>query len=284
MLKMFQVAGLFVLLTVAALAESTQQALPSIAEDPATAVERIRVLLEEVTKLQAAATNDAAALVCVRSKISKLQTLLDVSLAGARRIRILEQAAPTEEERHDEEHARLIVSLLRAQRVAAQAVECLPVAVRTNQTPNEIRTATNQTSTATVTPVPSRSVASRNDGNCISQGETARLLAQAMELVVDAREETVACAELTQKGVVPPGGWQPPKCMTVDDFYVVAVKVLNLTAEPVDDPAVCGRLLREAGLAVDSILPPRIAGRALPLHEAEVRAFLAAGRAARPGR
>jgi hypothetical protein len=282
MARMLLLLGLVVLLSSATRAQSTNRSSPELLLEPAVCLERMQDRYQEVSRLQASLTNEPNALACVRAKLARIQGALDLAESGLRKLRVLQQATPEDEDRLDEERARIYLHFSRSERLALQAIDCLPPELRPDAIPANTPTAGLVTANAPL--ASGRRFPARPSSQCVSHGETARLLALAMELVIDAREESVACAELAQKGIEPPGGWQPAQCMTVDQFHIVAAKALGLKSEREDDPVSCARALRAAGLAVDSLLPPLGTDVPVPLLEQELRAFLAVGCATRPSR
>jgi hypothetical protein len=281
MFRRLQIAGLLLVTATVTWGESTNPPVSTSLPDPAACVEQMQQWLADLTKLRSAITNDAVAAACLRAKHEKLQTTVDLAQSIARRLRTMEQV-PLNEERLDEERVRLLVAYRRAEKLAVSTNDCIAGAVVPSSPTNRGAAASlDDKPTNTVSSVPIRRIGARKGGTWVSQGETATMLAQAMDLVVDSRQETIACAELAQKGIEPPGGWDPAKHMTLADFYVLVSKVLGL-ADGSTDPVVCARNLRTAGLPVDTLLPPHVPDRSVNLLESEVRLFLATGRAGRP--
>ena len=104
------------------------------------------------------------------------------------------------------------------------------------------------------------------------------LLAQVMNLAVDGD----CTAVLRERNIAPRAGWNAERCAVVDDLCVVAARALKLEVEDPDDPASYWEALREYGLPVDTVLPPRAPRVPSPvLLESEAREFLTRGLAAR---
>jgi len=244
---------------------------------PDLCIERMQKLVAEVTTLQNSITNDTIALERVVTRLSKMKRLLASARVSAERLREDGAKLPENDESLDEERARILVAYQRVERLAAEAagatgLDSPPVASAGPATPK-----------APTSNEPLQVVSERDERGCVSQGDVARLLTKAMELIADPRDSKVACDELAKRDIEPLGGWQINECMTLPDFGVVLSKVLGLRLDPAEGPAVCLQALRTEGLPLN-LLPPHVEGRHTPLREEEVRAFLATGRASRPER
>ena len=269
----------------------TNRAMVVSADRPETCVQRLQVLVDDVTRLEATITNDNARMDCVKDRLNKLKGLLELAHASVSRLQAIKRSGDDNDDEVDAEKGKILAVLSRAETVAVQAADCSSTRrTRPKKQKRELVVAadlpdpSNELVPAVPLPLPAARGSGRLEQNCVLQGDAALMLAEAMELFVDVRNSAVACSELARGGVEPPGGWQGQKCMTLDDFYVVIARALRLETNAVPDAVRCGQALRTAGLPVDRLLPPQMEGRTTPLYESEVRAFLITGRVAGAGR
>jgi hypothetical protein len=241
---------------------------------------QIQQIKEQLVTLatRAQQTHNPAQAECFQMRLVKLNGLLEVAQTALDRLRAAESDREWEE-------AALNIQFcaLRAEKLKDEAMRCLEVATPPAVPPGTPRTnAPARPGKIRYEPRPAAPPARRvvrDRQTCLTQGQLACWVARAMELPATTADNHKACVdELTRRAIEPLEGWQPTQCATVDDLYVVAARVLNLPVDAPQDPFSYGQALREAGLAVDALLPARLPGAAPPvLVEDEVRAFLAAG-------
>ena len=244
-------------------------------------LKELQALIEKVSQLEAAATNDTARLECITDKLVKIKGLLDLTEAAAGRL----PALLSEEDDHGIEIARAEISIARAraEKLAAEAETC------TSEPPPKPKKHRAPIAAATPAPAQPKSAsalvkqpAARSAKDCIAQHELARLLTQAMDLRFDTKKSVDPDTEgLSKLTIEPLGGWHPDQCATLDDLCVVVARALNLKVDSPADPGSYLQALRDDGLPVDTLLPARVEGGDPPvLLEREVREFFAAGYAA----
>jgi hypothetical protein len=241
---------------------------------------RVRTLVEQVTALKVACTNDAGRAACIADKLLQLAAVAVLVQESAEQLGLLEKDG--EAELIVASRGRLRAAAARAEQLATAASQC-----RSEPLPRGKRAATPVTTPSTneavvsaVPPIPSVPARLRLEEDCIRQGETARWLARALEMEVEGQGVMTVTKALSAVGIEPLGGWRTAECTTLDDFCVAVARALALPVTDTDDPASYQQALRDAGLPVDAVLPARGKDRVPVLLAAEVRLFLTQGYAA----
>ncbi len=238
-------------------------------------IKRLNSLVERTSQLESVATNDTVRLECITGKAVKIKGLLDLTQTAAARLPLL--ISENDERDIEIELGQISIACARAEKLAAEAEVCAsgpPAQPKNHPVTAETHAASSL--------MPLKQSSPRSEKNCIAQRELARLLALAMELQFDAKNSVDAyVVELSKFAIEPLGGWRADKCATLDDLCVAAARALNVKVESPADPVSYLQALRDDGLPVDTLLPPRIEGADPPLLlESEVRAFFTAGYAA----
>jgi len=254
----------------------------------AACIQLIQALIDRVTRLQEGASNQTARLDCITEKLIKIQGLLELTQTAAARLPQLENDEDTDQ--MENESAKVALACARAEKLALEAENCSAgpaVKPKKHHADNAAETAAADTSAQTATQAAPLALApvypERDEDTCIRQGQMAMLLGRAMDIGLDeSRSADAYTSELGKLAIEPLAGWQPEKCVTLDDFCVVVARALNLKIESPDDPASYIQALRDDGLPVDSLLPPRgdVNNPAPVLLAPEVRNFFAHGYAA----
>lgn len=245
------------------------------------AVAHARALVERVTALRDGCTNDPGRATCVADKLVQLEAVVALIQESTEQLRVL--AGDGESELAAAERGRLRAAVTRAEQLATAAGQCRSEPVLRGRRPVAPITATAGSGTAatvTVPAIPRVPSRPRHEDDCIRQGETARWLARALEMDVDGQGVTGVTKALSAVGIEPLGGWRTADCTTRDDFCVAVARALALPVADQEEPASYERALRDAGLPVDSVLPPGAKERLVPLLATEVRLFLTQGLAA----
>jgi hypothetical protein len=228
-------------------------------------IQLIQSLIEQVTRLQEGASNQTARMDCITEKLIKIQGLLELTQTAAARLPQLENDDDTDQ--IENESAKVALACARAEKLALEAENC---SAGPGPKPRKHHAdaaaaaaaadaaASAQTTTQATAIVLAPSFPVRDDDTCIHQSQMALLLGRAMDIGMDDSQSPEAyTAELGKLAIEPLGGWQPDKCATLDDFCVVVARALNLKIESPDDPASYIQALRDDGLPVDTMLPPR---------------------------
>ncbi len=232
---------------------------------------------------QARASQQVAQADCLRDRLVKLQGVLAVGQQAEKTLRDLD--AENDAALREQEALKIQFAALRAEKLWADAQSCLELqATPPSTTPKKV--AARPTGKIPVRPRPAppsgRPTAVRNSTTCVTQARLACLVATAMELASGVAGSTSSCATaLSQRAIEPLDGWRLEQCATVDDLYVVAARAVGLRVAEPADPRSYGMALRDAGLAVDTVLPECVPGAPAPfLVEEEARRFLEVGYAA----
>jgi hypothetical protein len=270
-------------LAVAVSAAFAEDPAPS---SPAECVQRLDLVLADVVQFHTVLANKPGRQECVGEVIIKLRVLTEFGRQAVENIKRLEQVQ--DEEAALAERERLLAMTLRANLLSETARRCTGTTTTTSRyypTP-KAKPATKPTtkpaakaadSTSRLPAIPHPAWPVRTEAECVRQATAARLLARAVGLDGGAGE-TVVVKALSARQIEPLGGWQLAQCLSLDDFVVAVARALALEVADPEDPSSCLQALREAGFAVDQMLPPRKTGLPVYLAEQEVRAFLAAGR------
>ena len=267
-------------------ASDTALATTNAGPGQATAcIQLIQSVMERIAHLEEGASNQTARLACLTEKRVKIQGLLELTQSAAGRLPRLQDEDDTDQ--IEAESSKIALACARAEKLALEADNCSDGPAPKSKRHRPDRPATQdvppQTATQIVTAVQPPSYPLRDEQACVHQDRVAVLLGQAMDLRLGGKKSTEAyTAELGKLAIEPLGGWQPQKCMSLDDFCVAVARALSLKVEAPDDPTSYCQALRDDGLPVDTLLPARGDANNPPplLLESEVRSFFAQGYAA----
>jgi len=266
-------------LTVFVSSATSSTAADPVELTPPECVKRLETLTESVAQFQSRLANEPGRLGCVQEIVAKLRVLTDLGRQSA--AALVQFNHSKDEEAAMAEKEKLLGMVARADQLAEAARNCTAMTTvsRPQKSKPEIRTASPPpvpaTNPAVLPSVPRPSWPARTEADCIRQGEAAGLLARVLGVAAEK-----AVTALSARHIEPLGGWQPAECLTVDDFCVAVARALALKVEGPEEPSSYVQALRDAGLPVDQCLPPRSAGVPSFLTAAEIREFLAAGKAA----
>jgi hypothetical protein len=254
-------------------------------EQAKACIQLIRSALERVTHLEEDASNQTARLTCLAEKRVKIQGLLELTQSAATRLPRLHDEDDTDQ--LDAETSRIALACARAEKLALEAENCssgpAPKSKKHRSDKLAAQDESAQTTTQVAATIQAPSYPIRDERTCVHQDRMALLLGQAMDLGLDGKKTSEAyITEFGKLAIEPLGGWQPGKCTSLDDFCVTVARALNLKIEFPDDPVSYCQALRDDGLPVDTLLPPRSDVNNPPpvLLESEVKSFFAHGYAA----
>ncbi|MGA2605185.1 MAG: hypothetical protein ABSG14_13235 [Verrucomicrobiia bacterium] len=271
-----------------ACAQSSAHDIAATVKDADARVLRLQGIRDEAVKLEGAAPSDQVELVdCIHSRVLRIDSLLELTL-GAQKS--LHKVIKTDEAEAVEGYATNVeLCCERAEKLLLEAESCATsVTLKTPPPTNEVPAAvTNSSVDIKITPRPAglppvqRPVA-RTRETCLHHEQFATMLGKAMDLkMTDKATPDDFMKALARRAVKPLHGWQPGKCVTVDDVYVACARAMNLKVKDPHDPLSYGQALRDEGLGVDTLLPERDPQLDPPyVLDSEVRALLTTGYAA----
>ncbi|NQU09490.1 hypothetical protein HQ590_01755 [bacterium] len=230
-------------------------------------------------EVAARASNQVSRANCLRVKQAKVRGLISVATEG--REVLAELVEQGETRLAEAELAQLRLAVDRGLKLIEEAEHCRPTAVRSGSPPRPLtRNDLNSQSLPLPPPQATRRLP-RGELHCLRQEPYACLLLEALQRDLPA---AATCPErLVGVGVAPVAGWQPERCVTLDDLVVTVAHALGLTGPDEGNPQRCLTALRVWGLPVDDLLPVRTAaGGSVLLREDEVRHFFARGLAGPP--
>lgn len=227
-------------------------------------------------------TNQTTDAECVRTRLARLHVLNTIALNSRQALNTVDLDELQKDSTAAGQYAQIMLACQRGQLLAAEAERCAQKSPRPSQpeSPVKPRKAGRY---PIVVPAPTRSLARpaavRTKQTCLHQGPLAVLVGQAMELPAAEGESIAGCIDaLTAAGIAPLSGWHREQCATVDDLCVLLAKVMTLDVSEPDDPGAYWDALRLHGIAVDMILPERVAKTpSPPLLETEAIAILSTG-------
>jgi hypothetical protein len=288
---MFHLACMIVLAIIPgaspARAQSSTNDPVAMFRDAVASVRRLHDIHDEAMKLEEKTPREQTVLLdCIHSRTLKIIGLLDMTanvLTNMQKAIKSEETETVEQSRDD-----VKTSCARAEKLFLEAQGCSSSMVVTSLPP---KAATAVVSNAAVTikiapraggPMPVVRPVERTEQTCLRQERFAVMLARAMELKLSETAAPDECIKaLARIAVEPLGGWQPGKCVTVDNVYVACARAMNLKVKDPEDPLSYGQALREEGLGVDTLLPAREPKLDPPyVLDSEVREFLMTGYAA----
>jgi hypothetical protein len=271
-----------------ACAESSTNDITASVKDADACVLRLQEIRDEAIKLEEAAPPDQVELVdCIHSRVLKIKGLLELTLSAQKS---LHKVIKTDEAEAVDGYATNVkLCCARAEKLLLEAEGCATsVTLKTPSPSNEAPAAvTNNSVDIKITPraaglPPVRRVVVRTKETCLHHEQFAVMLGRAMDLkMTDKATPDDFVKALTRLAVEPLHGWQPGKCVTVDDVYVACARAMNLKVKDPQDPLSYGQALRDEGLGVDTLLPERDPQLDSPyVLDSEVRALLTTGYAA----
>jgi len=291
MRKLFQLAGVIALVSVLearqALAQSSTNDPAAMFREAVASARRLHEIFDGATKLEEKTPPEQAALLdCVHSRTLKIIGLVDMTetvLTNMQKAIKADEPETVEQSRDD-----VKTSCARAEKLFLEAQGCSSSMVVTSLPPKLPPVAVTNASVAikivprTIGPLPAVRPVERTDQTCLRQDRFAIMLAHAMELKLGDKATPDECIKaLGRIAVEPLGGWQPGKCVTVDNVYVACARAMNLKVKDPEDPLSYGQALRDEGLGVDTLLPAREPKLDPPyVLDSEVRDFLMTGYAA----
>jgi len=251
-------------------------------------VARMQAVRDEAAKLEdAAPTNQIELVDCIRSRVLKIEGLLDLTRGAQKDLHLAVKSGNTGA--LDGYASSVALCWTRAEKLLAEAQDCATSVALQAAPTNEAPTGVTNTAGAEIkiTPRPAglpplhRSVA-RTAETCLHHEEFAAMLGKAMDLkMTDKNSPEDYVKALTRLAIEPLHGWQIGKCVTVDDVYVACARAMNLKVKDPKDPLSYGEALRQEGLGVDTLLPVRDPQLDPPyVLDSEVRALLTTGYAA----
>jgi hypothetical protein len=249
---------------------------------------RLQEIRDEAVKLEGAAPADQVGLVdCIHSRVLKIKGLLELTL-GAQKS--LHKVIKTDGAEAVEGYATNVkLSCERAEKLLLEAESCatsvtLKMPPPTNEVPAAV---TNSSVNVKIKPraagiPPVHRPVARTRETCVHHEQFAMMLGKAMDLkMTDKATPDDFVKALARLAVEPFHGWQPGKCVTVDDVYVACARAMNLKVKDPHDPLSYGQALRDEGLGVDTLLPERDPQLDPPyVLDSELRALLTTGYAA----
>jgi hypothetical protein len=270
-----------------ACAQSSTNDIVATLKDADARVLRMGKIRDEAVKLEEAApTNQVELVDCIHSRVLKIKGLLELTLGAQENIH--QPVGPTDAEAVDGYAASVTLSWARAEKLLLEAQGCATSvalnAAPTNEAPPSI---TNSSATIRIAPraagIPlvHRPV-TRSQETCLHHEQFATMLGKAMDLkMTDKTTPDDFMKALARLAVEPLHGWQPGKCVTVDDVYVACARAMNLKVNDPRDPLSYAQALRDEGLGVDTLLPERDPQLDPPyVLDSEARALLTTGYAA----
>ena len=291
MRKLFHLAFVIVLAIVPdirqALAQSSTNDPAAMLREAVACARRLHEIYDGATKLEEKTPPEQAALLdCVHSRVLKINGLLDMTenvLTNMQKAIKADETETIEQSRDD-----VKISCARAEKLFLEAQACSSSVALKSLPPKAPPVAGSNAPVAikivprTTQPLPAVRPVERTDQTCLRQERFAVMLARAMELKVSEPATPAECIKaLARIAVEPLGGWQPGKCVTVDNVYVACARAMNLKVKDPEDPLSYGQALRDEGLGVDTLLPTREPKIDPPyVLDSEVREFLMTGYAA----